>query len=108
VVAGRSAMSGACLAQTWVASFRAVLIRSFASGELGAAVLPGGVKPRRDSFARAQRGSRTHGNDFDRNWLELRVLCSSRAKGCQMQRTQVQRYLVLLFFGELLSIEDRS
>jgi len=32
VVAGRSAISSACSAQTCIASFRAVLIRSFASG----------------------------------------------------------------------------
>ena len=68
----------------------------FASGEVAAAVPPGGFRPRRDSFARAQRGNRTHGNDLGRKWLELRVIGSSSPKGRQMQLPQVQRDLVLL------------
>ena len=48
----------------------------FASGEVAAPALSGGLKPRRDSFARAQRGNRTHGNDLGRKWPELRVIGS--------------------------------
>ena len=44
----------------------------FASG--AAAAPPGGFRPRRDSFARAERGKRTHRNDLDRKLLELRAL----------------------------------
>ena len=56
----------------------------------GAVAVPsGGFRAPPASFARAQRGSRTHGNDLDRKWLELRVLCRSGPKGCQMQLPQV-------------------
>ncbi len=98
----------ASLGRTGSVAALSTKLRSEAEGRQQPCISGGPGAPRRRSpllrFAGAEKcGSRNCGNDFGRHGLELRT-SSSRAKGRQMQRPQVQRNLMLLFLRELLPI----